>query len=116
MKKQSILIGFYASLILIGGFIGYLVAQSFISLIVASCVTLLLMGCSCLIWNDSLIAYRVAITVLFCLLTFFGYRFQLSGQLAPSGVMTLLTTLLLMYLFIADRTKNLSFSHQASSE
>jgi uncharacterized membrane protein (UPF0136 family) len=98
MKQKSIVIGCYATLIFIGGLIGYLVAHSVISLIVSTLFTLLLFGCSIFVWKEHLPAYYTAIATVFCLSAFFCYRFFLTYKLAPAGIMTLISAGLFIYL------------------
>ena len=78
-----------------GGLIGFLVAKSLVSLIVAGMVALLLFACAYLVssffWKGHQRAFDAAIAILFCLLVFFGYRFSISYQIAPAGIMTLIS-------------------------
>lgn len=99
MKKKSIVIGCYALLILIGGIIGYIVANSLASLIASSVIALILFGCAGLIWKENMIAYQIAITLVACLVAFFTYRFFLSYKLAPGGIMAIISGVLWIYLF-----------------
>ncbi len=100
MKKKAVLIGCYASLILIGGIIGYVLANSLASLIASSVITFILFGCAALIWKGNVIAYQTATFVVACLLAFFTYRFFLSYKLAPGGMMALISGVLFIYLFM----------------
>jgi uncharacterized membrane protein (UPF0136 family) len=103
MKQNSILIGCYASLILVGGMIGYLAAHSMISLIASSLFALLLFFCSVLIWNGYLTAYHSAMGLIFCLLFFFVYRFSLTYKMAPAGIMAIISAVLFLYLAAARK-------------
>lgn len=98
MKKKSVIIALYASLVLIGGFIGYFLANSLISLIAGGGTALLLFICSYFIWKDSLNAYNVALTVVAFLSIFFALRFLTSFKLMPGGLMTLCSLALFIYL------------------
>ena len=98
MKQKSIVIGCYATLVLIGGVIGYVVAHSLISLIMSSIFAALLLGCSVFIWKGHLTAYHTAMAIVFCLLAFFCYRFLLTNKLVPAGIMALISGALLAYL------------------
>jgi uncharacterized membrane protein (UPF0136 family) len=98
MQRNSIVIGIYATLVMTGGLIGFLVAKSLVSLIVAGIVALLLFACAYLVWKGHQRAFDAAIAILFCLLVFFGYRFSISYQIAPAGIMTLISGGVLGYL------------------
>ncbi len=98
MKTKSVVIGIYAALILAGGLIGYLVAGSFASLISGGLSGLLLLVCSFFVWKQNLIAYDASIGIMCALLVFFCYRFLSTHQIAPAGVLGLITMLLLIYL------------------
>lgn len=99
-KQKAIMIGSYATLVLIGGIIGYVVAHSMISLIASTLCALLLLTCSFFIWQDSETAYRIALMLVLSLFLFFGYRFLLTYKLMPAGIMTLISVSLLSYLFV----------------
>src|SRR5262245_7372124 len=100
MKKNAILIGCYAILILIGGIIGHVVANSLASLIASSLIALILFGCTALIWKGNSMAYHTATFLTAFLLAFFTYRFFLSYKLAPGGIMALISGILFIYLFV----------------
>jgi uncharacterized membrane protein (UPF0136 family) len=95
MKNHSYYIWIYAALLLIGGFIGFIKAGSLMSILMATGFAILLFGCGYAVWKGSWIAYQVAIGLLSLLLIFFGYRFLTTYQAMPSGMMTLLTLILL---------------------
>lgn len=103
MKQKSIVIGCYAGLILIGGIIGHVVAQSLISLIVSSLFAFLLFACSSLTWKGSRLAYHFATALVFCLFAFFVYRLLLTYKLAPAGIMALISGCLFIYLLAARK-------------
>lgn len=97
MKTKSVILGLYAALILTGGIIGYLVAGSFASLISGGVSGLFLLFCSFFVWRQNLAAYDVAIGIMCVLLIFFSYRFASTHQIAPSGVLGIITILMLIY-------------------
>jgi uncharacterized membrane protein (UPF0136 family) len=114
MKQKSIVIACYATLVLIGGIIGYVVAHSSVSLIMSGLFAILLYGCSAFVWRGNLMAYNLATSAIFCLLAFFCYRFLLTNKLAPAGIMSLISGGLLVYLVAAR--KQLSRDVQERSE
>lgn len=109
MQKKSIIIGIYATLVLVGGIMGYLMAHSVISLVIATVVAFLLFICSFLVWRNNHMAYDATIGILFVLFIFFGYRFLMTYKMMPGGMMTLVTALVLGYLMMRKKAvRNLS--------
>jgi uncharacterized membrane protein (UPF0136 family) len=100
MKEKAIIIGCYAILILIGGIIGHVVANSLASLIASSLIALILFSCTALIWKGNMAAYHTATVLIASLLAFFTYRFFLTYKLAPGGVMAMISGVLFIYLFM----------------
>lgn len=100
MKLKSLIVASYAALILIGGIIGYLVAGSFISIIVSAIFAIVLFGCSYLIYRENTMAYTIATSLVFTLMLFFGYRYFVTFKIAPAGIMTLISGALFAYLAI----------------
>lgn len=98
MKEKAIIIGCYALLILVGGIIGHLVANSLISLIVSSVIAGMLLICSGLILGGNMPAYHAATFITAFLLAFFTYRFFLTYKIAPGGIMAVISGILLVYL------------------
>lgn len=104
MKEKSIVICCYATLILIGGIIGHVVANSVASLIASSIFAFILFGCAVFIWKGYVMAYHVATFIVSCLLAFFTYRFFLTYKIAPAGIMAIISGCLAAYL-ISQRKK-----------
>jgi uncharacterized membrane protein (UPF0136 family) len=100
MKEKATLIGCYALLIFIGGLIGYLIANSLVSLIASSIIALILLGCAVFVWKGNLIAYYTSTLFTAFLLAFFTYRFFLTYKMAPGGIMAIISGILFIYLFM----------------
>lgn len=98
MKQKALIIGCYAIFILIGGIMGYMIANSLASLISSSTIALILFSCAFLIWRENVPAYNATALLVAFLFVFFSYRFFLSYKLMPGGVMALLSATLLAYL------------------
>ncbi len=98
MKTKALIIGVYATLILAGGLIGYLVAGSLASLISGGLSGLILFICSIYVWKKNLLAYDISVGTMCFLFIFFCYRFLSTHQIAPSGILGFMTMLLLIYL------------------
>lgn len=98
MKEKSILICCYAVFILIGGLMGYIMANSLPSLIASSIISIFLFCCSILIWKGSITAYHIATWIAVALLVFFSYRFFLTQKIVPAGLMAMISGCLAFYL------------------
>lgn len=112
MKQKSLVIGCYATFILIGGIVGFVVAKSLISLIMSGLFACFLCGCCVSIWKGHLAAYHSAMAAIFCLLLFFSYRFLLTYKLAPSGIMAIISGCLFFYLGMARKGIVLSLQNR----
>jgi uncharacterized membrane protein (UPF0136 family) len=89
----------YGSLVVLGGWIGFKKAGSRPSLIsgTASGALLLLAGALCLGGNAA--GGKLAISVAFLLLAFFGYRFARGKKFMPAGMMAAISLLALAILY-----------------
>jgi uncharacterized membrane protein (UPF0136 family) len=102
MKKQAYLIWIYTAFLLTGGLIGLIKAGSLMSILMSALFSILLIGCGYGVGKGNGRAYYATLLLLSFLLTFFGYRFLMTYQAMPAGMMTLLTSLVLTPL-LADR-------------
>lgn len=91
IQKQSYLIIVYASLLLIGGIIGFIQAGSLASILAATPCAIILFGCSYLMRQGQQMGYLMGLSLLVILLFFFIYRFFLTYHFMPAGLMILLT-------------------------
>lgn len=98
MKQESILIGCYAVLNLIGGTIGYFLANSLISLLSSVIISSILLASIPFIYKGNSKAYSIATAIVCGLTLFFSYRFFLTYKLAPSGIMSIISGVLSIYL------------------
>ena len=81
----------YALLVLIGGIIGYIKAQSLVSFFMAAGFAILLGIAGWLMWKSRREGYYLAIALITFLGLFFLYRFSLSMKFMPAGFMVLLS-------------------------
>ncbi|CDZ80625.1 Transmembrane proteins 14C [Candidatus Rubidus massiliensis] len=105
MNFKGLLTILYGLLVLIGGIIGHLKANSMPSLIAGSVfgVILILIGISIL--KNINYAKECAIGISYFLLLFFIYRFSLSLKFMPAGFMTLVSLCVALLLtFRKDKT------------
>lgn len=98
MKWHSLAVLIYALLVIVGGVVGYLKAQSHISLIMGMSTGLLLLVSSYAILNGQAWGLQLAFSVTTFLIFVFGYRYYLTQGFFPSGFMTLLSTVTLLFL------------------
>lgn len=98
MSKKAILIWCYAIFVLLGGFIGFVIAHSFASLITSTLFATILSICGVFVWKNNFKAYRFALTTIFFLFAFFCYRFFLTYKLMPGGIMAAISGILFCYL------------------
>lgn len=105
MKKKSIIIGSYAILVIIGGVIGAIVAQSAASLIASGIFGLLLLICAACTWRGFPLAETAATVLVGLLFAFFTYRYFLAFKLFPGAVMAVISLAVLGFLRMTERTK-----------
>lgn len=103
MKITALVLSIYGLLILIGGLIGHWKAASTASLISGlSCGSILLL-LSYAITRGKLIAQYVALAFIFILDAFFTHRFAKSLHFFPSGMMSLLSLIVLIVVALKIR-------------
>lgn len=98
MKIKSYIVWAYAIILLIGGLMGYIMAGSLVSLFTSGAFAIALFITGYGIRRHHQAAYDTTIGIVACLFTFFGYRFFLTFQHTPAGLMTMLSLLVLAYL------------------
>ncbi len=85
---MKITIGLYALLLLIGGIIGYYMANSLPSLIMGSSSALIF---AVLAFQKGKTAHLITLVLTALLAGFFGFRFYLTLKLFPAGFMSLVS-------------------------
>lgn len=94
----------YSLLLLIGGLIGYFMAGSSASLLMSSIFAALLIGSLFLIRVFPAAGYRTVSTLLVILTLFFAYRWY-TIKFMPSGLLTILSLIILCVTFFMKRSK-----------
>lgn len=99
MKDKAYVIWGYSLLLFVGGLIGFFKTGSWPSIIMGSffCGVLIRYGYS--IWKGNRMVYKSTLGILILLLCFFAYRLLLTHKMMPSGTMTIVTTLVLAYMW-----------------
>lgn len=94
MKKFALPIALFALMVLAGGIVGFIKAQSLPSLIMGLAFGVLLMVASYFVHKEKLSALYTATFSTIVLHLFFLYRFFKTFKLMPAGMMVLLSTAL----------------------
>lgn len=96
MKAAAWVTFFYAILILIGGVFGHLKAASSASFITAVVAGALLVLASIGMYKDHLFPCYFGIILIFILDAFFTYRWLLTMQFFPNGMLSILSLIVLV--------------------
>lgn len=99
MKKITIAINSYASLILIGGLIGFFKAASLPSLIMSSLFAFLLILSTIVMGRHFKMGFYTAFTCTVVLSLFFAYRLIAVQKFMPSGLMLILSLAMVNFLY-----------------
>lgn len=106
MTYPAIATAIYAALLLIGGIIGYITAQSLPSLIMGIVFALLLGFLAFGMHKGCAISRTGALALTGVLFAFFTYRFYVTSyKFMPPGLMVLLSAALILYLLFAKDYK-----------
>lgn len=98
MKTKAYAVLAYGCLLLIGGIMGYVKAQSTVSLVAGTVCALLAFFSGWAMLRNYFTGYKYAIALTIVLSLFFGYRFYESFKFMPAGLMTLLSIALYTFL------------------
>jgi len=98
----QITLGVYAALLGLGGAIGYLKAGSKPSLVAGVASALFAVICLLAVRADPLIGLWLGAGLATLLLIFFGFRFAKSRKFMPSGLMVLVSVLVLVLMVVCS--------------
>jgi len=101
MNKHTIVLLIYALLLFVGGYTGYHTAHSLPSLVMGTFFAVALVACSWAISIGINYAYLAAVFLTLLLLVFFFYRFILTIKFMPSGLMSVISLGVLVYLILS---------------
>ncbi len=90
----------YIALLLIGSFIGYYKAGSIASLVMGLVFATLITVLTLLLRKEKSWAGQVLLGVVLVLDCFFNWRYIKTGALIPSGLFSILTTILLIVIYL----------------
>jgi uncharacterized membrane protein (UPF0136 family) len=105
MKTAGIVIFLYALIILIGGIIGHVKAESMASLIMGVAFGITLLAMSIATFKNKDWGYYIALILVFILDAFFTYRLAHTGRFMPSGMLCLISLAVLLILSFLMRRK-----------
>lgn len=106
MRFTGFVVTVYGLLVVTGGLIGYLTANSLPSLIAGSVSGALLFASGLGLYRTSVVAFFTALAVTLVLTLFFAVRFYLTRQVMPVGMMAILSfTVLLLILTTKGRPR-----------
>jgi uncharacterized membrane protein (UPF0136 family) len=103
MKITATIVGIYALILLIGGLVGYMKADSIPSLVSGLVFSVVLFLCAYAISKGKLAAQYVALAVTFVLDGFFTHRFAKTLNFIPSGLMSLLSLAVIIVIALKIR-------------
>lgn len=104
MKWTGNCVAAYGMLIIFGGLIGYLFAGSIPSLIAGTLMGAFLVAAGLGINRASPFAFYTALLISTLLFVFFLYRTWATGKLMPAGMITLLSTMILVLIITTRKT------------
>lgn len=100
MKVKAILVTCYSMLLLVGGIIGFLTANSIASLLTSGSIAIILLVTAFFTAQKKKGAYETAMAVTALVSVFFLYRFLHTYKFAPGGIMAIISCAFLVYLLI----------------
>lgn len=98
MKFTGIIVTLYGLIVVLGGLIGYLTADSLPSLIAGSVCGAMLFASGLGLYRNSVIAFFTAFGVTISLTIFFSIRYYLSLKMMPAGMMAIVSFIILLLL------------------
>lgn len=103
MKTSSMIILAYGALIMLGGIIGFTVAHSLMSIIMAAIFALLLWGSAFSLYKGKVFGHYTALILASILTLFFSYRYYQTLSFMPSGMMILTSFIVVITLLIRSK-------------
>lgn len=102
MRLNGIIVVIYALLVIIGGMIGFVKANSVPSLIMGLTFALGLLLSAVSMIKGMKRGYYAAIALTLILTGFFAYRYVISLQMMPAGFMSILSIAVIIALFLGN--------------
>lgn len=105
MKLSALIVMLYSLMLLLGGMIGFLKAQSLVSLIMGASFALATFASAFLMLKGNIAGWWSSLILTLFLTGFFGVRFYLSHKMMPGGVMLVLSLVVLFLLLFLSKEK-----------
>lgn len=105
MRFNGVVVVFYALLVMIGGMIGFIKANSVPSLVMGVTFALGLLLSAVAMIKGIKRGYYAAIALAAILTVFFVYRYAISQQMMPAGFMSILSIVVIIALFLGNLSK-----------
>ena len=102
MLVAQIVLGIYGALLAVGGIVGFLKAGSRPSMIAGLTSAALVFGCLALTFINAELGRILGLTLSLLLGVWFGYRYANRPKLMPSGLLAVLSGIVLLVLFLSD--------------
>jgi len=99
MNWRAYLVMAYGVLLIAGGIIGFVMANSVPSLIMGCGSALLILASGYNMLLNQPVGRKVALATTVFLLAFFVYRFFLTGKIMPAGMMAIASIIIIITLF-----------------
>lgn len=99
MKTNGIVLLIYALLVIAGGVIGFVKANSMPSLLMGGLFGVGLLASAAMLLNGKQAGFYLGVILSLALLAFFSYRFYSTGSFMPAGLMSILSLATLVRLF-----------------
>lgn len=99
MKATGWVVLVYALLVFLGGIFGYVKAGSVPSLVMGVAFAVILSTSAFAMFNGKKAGFFTAAAAIIFLIAFFIYRFALTAKFMPSGLMSLISLVVLVILF-----------------
>jgi len=106
MKVAAWITLFYGLIVIAGGIVGYLKAHSMASIVMGSIAGFLLLLSALGMMGKLASLAHLALIITFILDAFFTYRWVLSMKFMPSGVMSIISTIVLVILAVLVKNRS----------
>jgi uncharacterized membrane protein (UPF0136 family) len=106
MQFNGIVVVVYALLVMVGGMIGFIKANSVPSLVMGITFALGLLLCAVAMVKGIKLGYYASIILALILTIFFTYRYGISQHFMPAGLMSILSIVIIIALFLGNKSKS----------
>lgn len=105
MRVNGVVVVIYALLVMVGGMIGFIKANSVPSLVMGMIFSLGLLLSAVAMIKGLKLGYYASILLATILTLFFAYRYMITHQIMPAGVMSTLSIIIIIALILGNKSK-----------